>query len=307
MKKYSFFQQRKMPIDELSKYHRDVRKQNYDTGKKLSGIEFRKYNYWFVRFVLKIDQLMAKEKIVILADHSYSTKTPKIYTITHIGGNDIQRALQVIKNPAWLMLGDPGILYKDPIFYGLKLNGIIPLDNDYSEDRHIAYKRAVELLNCKGNLMIFPEAAQNISPNLLVMKIFNGAVRMAMETGSEIIPVAIEHIGDTYYCNIGENYKINNDSSITIKELTEELRSKMATLKWEIIDTYGKGNRSSIPSDYWEKFVDNIVNGNYESGITVKDIERERFHDKNIVEPKEAFAYLDILTPSLNNAFLYRK
>ena len=100
------------------------------------------------------------------------------------------------------MLGDPGILYKMPIYQGLKMNGVIPLETKNRADRKIAYYRAIELLNNGGNLLIYPEGAWNVSPNEVVMKIFTGTVRMAKETGVEIIPIGVEQTIVAVYAEI---------------------------------------------------------------------------------------------------------
>lgn len=301
-----------MPIDELSAYHRALRKYEYESGKKLTGIQFRKRIYWFIRLVLKADEMIAHEKIVVLNDRCNRIgNTPKIFACTHIGGNDIQRALQVIRTPAYLMLGDPGILYKDPIWQGMKLNGVIPLDNDQMEDRHIAYFRSVELLQNGGNLLIFPEGSWNATPNLPVMKIFTGTVRMAMETGAEIVPMAVGQYGRTFYFNIGENYTISHDAPESVNELTQDLRDKLVTLKWDILCSQPIQKRTDWPDSYSEKLkqYQNEILGKctYDTGLSMKDLERERFHDKTVTEPDEAFAFMDKLMPSLNNAFLFRK
>lgn len=106
------------------------------------------------------------------------------------------------------MLGDPGILYRKLIYQGLKLNGVIPLETKNKVDRKVAYNRSIELLNNGGNLLIYPEGAWNVSPNELVMKTFVGTVRMARETGVQIVPIAVEQYGKNFYFNIGKNYGI---------------------------------------------------------------------------------------------------
>ena len=54
------------------------------------------------------------------------------------------------------MLGDPGILYKMPIYQGLKMNGVIPLETKNKIDRNFSYNRSIELLNNGRILLIFP-------------------------------------------------------------------------------------------------------------------------------------------------------
>ena len=89
-------------------------------------------------------------------------------------------------------MGDPCILYKDISGLLLYLNGCIFLETNDKDDRHIAYLRALELLKGGGSLMIFPEGARNGSENLPVMPLFSGTAKMAIETKTKIVPVAIE-------------------------------------------------------------------------------------------------------------------
>ena len=297
-----------MDIEELIQYHACARKKAFIQGKRMTGISFRKKLHPLVLTILKVDQILSKEKIVIISDKHLTDSThPRIYACTHIGGNDIQRTFQVIKEPAYLMLGDPGILYKMPIYQGLRMNGVIPLETADRDDRKIAYSRAVELLERGGNLLIYPEGAWNVTANLVVMKIFNGTVRMAQETGAEIIPIGVEQYGDTFYFNIGENYMIPRDSAKSISELRDDLRDKLATLKWEVMETQPLFDRSRLTENYLQIFQEEIVGKcNYGYGFSLEDAIRERYHDKTVTEPEEAFAFLSNLNPSKDNAFLLR-
>ena len=305
-KKINLIERRQMAIEELVKYYSELRKYNYRQGKELNFINLRKRIHFLISIILKTDQLLSKEDIVILNDlHTSEKNKAKIFACTHIGGNDIQRTFQVIKEPAYLMLGDPGILYKKLIYQGLKLNGVIPLETNDKEDRKIAFNRSIELLNKGGNLLIYPEGAWNVSPNLIVMKIFNGTVRIAKETGAEIIPIAVGQYGKTFYFNIGKNYGISKDSETPVQELTNDLRDKLVTLKWDIIQSQPTLKRKELPEGYLQQFQSEIVNRcNYGYGFALEDALRESFHDKNVVSEDEAFAFLERLDINQNNAFL---
>ena len=307
--KTGWIAKRKMPIEELVVFHAEKRKNQYKRGQKLQGISFRKRIYPVVKLILKIDQLASKEKILILNDlHIKNPNVPTIYACTHIGGNDIQRTFQAINDPAYLMLGDPGILYRMLIYQGLKLNGVIPLETSDREDRKIAYARAIELLNTGGNLLIYPEGAWNVSPNLVVMKTFTGTVRMAQETGAEIVPIAVGQYGKTFYFNVGKNYCVPKDTPKSADELNADLRDTLATLKWEIMEQQGVLCRKSIPAGFLDDFQAEIVGRcNYGYGFSLEDALKEAFHDKYVISPEEAFAHLRSIQPSIKNAFLFNK
>lgn len=305
-KKKNLLEKRKMAIEELVKYYAEYRIYCYNKGDKLKGIEMRKRLHPIIDLILKIDQVLSKEEIVVISNKSIvKPNESKIFACTHIGGNDIQRTFQVINEPAYLMLGDPGILYKMPIYYGLKLNGVIPLETKNKQDRKIAYNRAIELLNNGGNLLIYPEGAWNVTPNEMVMKIFTGTVRMAKETGVDIIPIAVEQYDNVFYFNVGKNYSIDKNTNLSLTELNEDLRDKLATLKWEIMETQPKLDRAKVTDDYLDIFQSEIVNRcNYGYGFSLEDAISESFHDKNITKPEEAFAHLQEIEYDINNVFL---
>ena len=305
-KKKSYFEKKKMPIEKLTKYYAEVRKEEYKNGKELSeaGIKFRKKTRFIPELVVKADRLASKEKIVIIGDEkNLKTDKPKIFACCHVGGNDVQRALDVIDTSAYLLLGDPGEVYRMFIYNALKLNGVIPLEIDDKEDRHLAYLRSVELLKKGGNLLIFPEGAWNVHPTAIVNKTFKGAVRMAKETGAEIIPIGMEQYDDTFVVNIGKNYSISKDTYKSEDELNKELRDKLATLKWEIMEHMPKATREELPTQ--EEFQQAIVDRcNFGYGFTLDDVFREQFHDKYITEPEEVYGFLDSLDINSKNAFL---
>lgn len=306
--KLNLFQKRNMAIEELIKYYSELRKASYFRGEKLKGIALRKKIHFLIALILKIDQLLSQEKIIIVNNRSYlNPNKPTIYACTHIGGNDIQRTFQVIPKPAYLMLGDPGILYKKLIYQGLRMNGVIPLETKDKIDRKIAYNRSVELLENGGNLLIYPEGAWNVSPNVIVMKLFSGTVRLAKETGAEIIPIAVEQYEKAFYFNIGRNYQIPQNTSQSPDELTDELREKLATLKWDIMLTQNELQRKDIPLDYLKTFQKEIVDRcNYGYGFSLDDALSESFHDKNVISEEEVFAFLANLDINLDNAFLMK-
>lgn len=307
-KKLSLIEKRKMAIEELINYYAEYRIYCYNKGDKLKGIELRKKIYPLIKLILKTDQLLSKEDNVIIDNKNHAQPNePKIFACTHIGGNDIQRTFQVIKEPAYLMLGDPGILYKMPIYQALRLNGVIPLETKNKTDRKIAYNRAIELLNNGGNLLIYPEGAWNVSPNEIVMKTFTGTVRMAKETGVDIIPIGVEQYGKTFFFNVGENYKIDNDTSKSDDELNKELRDKLCTLKWDIMKTQPELKRKDIPDDYINEFQSEIVERcNYGYGFSLEDALSESFHDKNVIAEEEVFKCLDEIEINTINAFLLK-
>lgn len=99
---------------------------------------------------------------------------------------------------------------------------------------------------------------------------------------------------------------IPNDTDKSVECLNNELRGKLTALAWEITESAGKLNIKELAPDCLEKFQDEIYNScDTVHGVSLEEMFNQRFHDKSISEWSDAFAHLDCLVPSHNNAFLF--
>ena len=280
---------RKLSLDELKKYYVELRKYEFDNSVPLKGIKLRQKIHKLLLSIIKIDRVLAKEKLIIVDDKREKTDKPIIYACTHIGGNDIQRTFEAIKEHAYLFLGDPEGLYKDISGLLLYLNGVICMETGVKNDRYIAKERAIELLKNGGDLLIYPEGAWNITENLPVMKLYTGTIKMAMETNAEIIPIAIEQYDDTFYVNIGKNIKVNSNGSV--KEQNLDLRDALATLKWEIWEGRGMQPRESINQSFVDSFKQSIVD-KCEYGFTIDDVYATMYKDESDIVHEQVLPFI---------------
>lgn len=76
------------------------------------------------------------------------------------------------------------------------------------------------------------------------MPLFSSTDKMAMETGTPIIPVAIEQYDKRFVINFGSELHTENFQSSA--ELTQALLDAMATLKWGIWEREGIQSRIDI-------------------------------------------------------------
>ena len=266
------------------------RKWKYEKSIPLKHIELRKKIHSLLVLIIKIDRLLSNEGLEVINDDRIESRNSKIYACTHIGGNDIQRTFEAIKEPAYLFLGDPKGVYTDVSGLLLKFNGMIPLETRDKTDRRIAKERSIELLKNGGNLLIYPEGAWNITQNLPVMKLYNGTSIMAQETGADVIPVAIEQYDNNFMVSIGKNIQMQDLYGISTKELTEILRDKMATEKYKIWENIGVEKRDNVANISLEEFQQSIVD-KCGYGFTVQDVFDTLYHDKNVIEPEEVFSF----------------
>lgn len=155
--------------------------------------------------------------------------------------------------------------------------------------------------------MIFPEGAWNISVNEPVMGLFSGTAEMAIRSGAQIVPVALECYDKHMYVAVGENIEVLNYTLEDKYILTRNLRDNLATLKWQIYEAVGIQKRSDITADYKDKFIDSIINDNKETSYTKQDVLDTMFVDRSVTAYDEVFCFMDKLTPGIDNAFLFGK
>ena len=315
---------KKLPLEELKLYERQLRKYEYENDVPITDIEDKNKINNFIRFASVAEMLLLGKRIRVVGNESIKSDKPKIFVSTHVGRYDFEADFATSPEGNYLMMGDAEETYRN--FEGklLDAKGRICMDLDHRDDCHICEEKAIKILNNGGNLAIKAEGAWNLSANKMVLLLFDGAVRMAKKTGAEIIPKAVENYGKLYCVNIGKNYTIPSDTTKSYRELSNDLRDELATLKWAIYEQFGIQSRADFSVDYdgnlkiyllklkrqlceklgvdsnldlhktyeelYEKYVNDIMKES-ENGYTLDVIEREIYNEKGITSPEEAFAF----------------
>jgi len=184
--------------------------------------------------------------------------------------------------------------------------GTIYVNRESKYSSRTARTSMIEALLHGTNVLIFPEGVWNTSENQLVQYLFPGTAEMAIRTGADIVPIAIEEFGKEYRINIGQNISTCKWSLEQKQELTNYLRDAMATLKWEIYETRPVAKRATISANAGEDYRQNFIN-QAKGVFTWQDFVNTSYRPRDITTPADAFAYLDKLIPRHQNAFLFRK
>lgn len=304
----SFLHMLSLPQKECEVYCREKRLARYKKyGGRIRHLRMHSAAHHVLLPLLKADLSFGGNRIRILRDKRKKTSRPIIFCPTHIGGVDIEMSFLAVQTPCWIVLGNPREVYKSLDGMMMELNGWIPLDVHEKPDRIAAKAQMNALLEAGGNLLLFPEGTQNISPNALVGYLYAGAVELAITCNAEIVPIAIARDGNDYYFIIGENIRYERCAYEDRFRLTQELRDQMATLKWEIIEQLPPLRRSVITPSSYNEFVRQAITMGTEYSLTPEDVKSERYHPKGITEPEDAFAHLKDIIPCPENAFLFAK
>ena len=135
---------------------------------------------------------------------------------------------------------------------------------------------------------MYPEATWNLSPNLLILPMNYGCIRIALEANVAIVPIVSFFDSKSRHTIIGEKFYPSNDLTTSINDL----RDIMATMVFNEIEQKYKNNRENnnvysdiidgiehyyekrenIDKDYWEEYFDCLYNSygrakNNKSGV----------------------------------------
>ncbi len=304
---------KKLSLDELSAYYRQLRSFEYDNNKPLKTSEIKKKIYFLTKLILKIDRITSGRKLVVFDDNRFMDKSKGVvYASTHVGRYDIESAMEAINEQVYFVMGDPEETYRN--FEGFFLDNIqgrICLDtgyqiadifkkkrngeelslkeqalyDEYKKDRFIGEDTCTKRVLNKDNILIFPEGAWNITPRI-VQPMFDGAARIAVNGNGFIVPIGIVRDNKKYIVNIGSEMDLEGATLSDTKDITKELREKMCALVGEIAFDDDKVNSRAemgTPEENELAYICDIMRES-ENGYTLDVIKNTRYYDKNAPE-----------------------
>jgi 1-acyl-sn-glycerol-3-phosphate acyltransferase len=201
-----------------------------------------------------------------------------VIAVSHIGKYDFEIVNEVIAQHFHILASDFMNMYGNINGLFMQVNGVIYIDVEDRQDRENSRQMMLQVLESGDNMMIFPEGTWNISENEIIKDIHFGAVDIAMEKETVIVPIAVEQYHSRFVINIGDIFDPNEIKNVItdipysalssenaveknikyqIKQTaTMELRDRLATLKYQIWEREGIERRENISLDYWQHFIE---------------------------------------------------
>ena len=215
----------------------------------LIGIIIRKHLYKLLTTAFKPT---LKKKPRIIKNEYIPNGKPTIFSSTHVFYDDVAAVLCCLPCNAYVLSGGKNYLQNTSDGLGLSLNGVIWVDRGNKKSRADALNKIKKILSYRGNVLMFPEAAWNFSPNLLVQKLYWGILEAAQATGANIAPVVIHETDNEYVVHIGKIFDFIsiNDKAVTISSLRDE----MATMVWDLI-AESIVKREEISHESWRDYI----------------------------------------------------
>lgn len=247
------------------------------SDEEIKGVKYRRRIH---NFLIKILQI--KSKVVGLTyefineNRVVATDRTVIYAITHIGKYDFEMLLEACPDLfGYVFAGDWELMYATIDDYFMRNRGVLWVDTSDKEDRKNSFLMMCRYLKQGVPFIIFPEGIWNLTENLPMMKIYPGVVMAAQQCNVTIVPIAIEQRGKHFVLNVGEEFSVED---IEENDAVQLVRDTLATLKWEIWETFPREKRKDIPDGYYENFLKERVSEC--AGFTVELVQGRTYKDK---------------------------
>ncbi len=240
---------------------------------------------------------------------------PVIFAVNHSNMHDVPTAGEIIKEHCYLLASDEvrgsfnGLLFELMGVVWTKRNPDGKTRAELPPKEHM-----LKLLREGISLKTFPERTWNVSENEIIHPFKWGDVQLSQMTGCPIIPIIMDYdytAGACYY-HVGCPIRVDIDEDIALAN--ERLRDTMASLRFELwlekeeirksVPGFMKGGAYRCESrKEWDAYK---VKLKEEYPGFDEDTEKKQVY-RRTTSPEEAFAHLNDLIPSRENAFLLRK
>ena len=200
-------------------------------------------------FIMKKQRVLRKQKLIKVNECPAFKNKSALYVCNHSCRYDIPFACEIIGRRTNVLVGKQRLEFIDRLCF--ILNGVIWVDRHSSIDKKKASQRMQELLSKGESVLMFPEGTWNLEPSKPMLPMYWGCIDIARLTGVPIVPFLLEYRGKECYVKFREPIYVKETDEKSAK--FEELSEIMATLKWEIWETFPATKREDVELDEWDK------------------------------------------------------
>jgi len=170
-----------------------------------------------------------------------------IIATNHKGFNDLPILLEAVQVPFhFLAANDVPMPINIKIIF--KLLGAIPFSRKNKKEKQWGLDRLSKICARGFHGAVYPEAVNNFTDSLPLYPFWSGIIDIAKNSGKPILPVVTHDVENKVYVKYGKPVKIDvwenrDDAAMT-------LRDTMATLLWEIWETFPVVSREDVIAAY---------------------------------------------------------
>ena len=257
------------------------------------------------QFVLLLTKTRVKYRIIVDKSSIILPDKPVIFSVNHTRSYDTPIAAKAIsrtfRRRCYVLAGKQNLWLSDRLFFFL--NGVIWVNRQSKTGMAASKDILISYLEKKQSIMWFPEGTWNMTDNLLILPIRWGIIDVAAKAKAQIVPVALDYHETDMTCHISFGCPIAPDGTTDKVSAIREIRDTMATLRWEMWEKQmplkrDEIDRMTLKEDLFLPLREYPpLDWEYEQSIIFRPY----------ISPKEAFAHLEHLIPSRENAFLWNK
>jgi 1-acyl-sn-glycerol-3-phosphate acyltransferase len=264
---------------------------NNDAEKAISssGVKVRKELNKIVKMVgpsfLPCKQVLEDRRV--LRDVSYRgkdpgidvPKEPVIWAANHNCGfrcDPLATILAVPRN-AYMLVGNPAQFYNTLDSIPSFINGLILVNRRNKNSRRAALEKCKRVIDCGGDIIIFPEGVLNKTPNALSLHLYSGVYQIAKEKNIKIVPI-VHYKTDPFTVSSRDVIHTVVDDPIDVSKMSREealttLRDTYAYWKYLMMERYGQSRRERelqgvVDVDaFWEEKLKNRPLGRYDTKV----------------------------------------
>lgn len=268
------------------------------------GIRLRRIVDVALRPILK---LATTRKIVVEQYPKLEKGKAYIFSSSHSFDEDIIANLATIDRNAWLLTGATHQVEYNPQFYAAWVHGMVYVDRRNDESRKESVRKMERLLKAGTSVVVYPEGGWNNTENLLIQKLFAGPYILSKDLNIPVVPLSVFHeVGsDTIYFRAGEPINLFEYEK---QEALQLLRDAMATMMFEQMEQHSTPlKRADLTGDIHLQYMEERKR----EYLRVKwrwdmwDDELTVYKDRRNPLPADAWAFLDDVRPSAQNARIF--
>ena len=228
-----------------------------------------------------------------------------IFVANHYCIHDIPTACEIIRKHTYILVSDEDKFTMDGLL--LSMNGVVWIRRTDKRDRQRAQQDLIAHLKMGHRILMYPEATWNLTPELPVLPMNWGVIKLSKETNVPICPLYLFFTEKVCYAKVGELFVPSRNDVDDIKEL----RDRMATLFWNVLEKQPMSRHDDIRFDEQEYSIaeryDEYARARKDP-VGVREYESQFiYRPKEQVTHEEAFMHLADIIPNHNNAFLFNK
>lgn len=247
----------------------------------------------------------SKFRIVVGGATSLLPNKPVIFAVNHTNSFDTPIVVKAISScyhlRCQILAGKQPLYLLDRLYF--ILNGVFWVDRKNKKETSAVKQKVIDYLGSNPAILWFPEGTWNQTDNLLMLPMKWGIVDVASTVGAQILPVILNYDRLTMICHVSFGKPLSPEKSAKKSIAIRDLRDSMASLFWGELERERPLHRAEVSI---ERMREEMLTALLEYPPLNWENEKTIIFSPNVTE-ESAFAHLESLVPSHENAFLYNK